>query len=96
MTAFTESAEAGIERDIVPIDKITEDVHLRFPMLRADLHPGNDFNAQGLGRSDRVRDSGLLYSANFSLGVNLYFRMIARAAELMRNAAEYDPYVHEK
>ena len=44
---------------------------------------------------ERVRESGLLYSANFSLGVNLYFRMIARAAELMRNAPEYDPYVHE-
>ena len=44
---------------------------------------------------DRVRDSALIYSANFSLGVNLYFRMIARAAELMRNAGEYDPYIHE-
>jgi 4-hydroxy-tetrahydrodipicolinate reductase len=44
---------------------------------------------------DRVRNSALLYSANFSLGVNIYFRIVARAAELMQSAAEYDPYVHE-
>ncbi|HEX4999045.1 MAG TPA: 4-hydroxy-tetrahydrodipicolinate reductase [Terriglobia bacterium] len=43
----------------------------------------------------RVRNSALLYSANFSLGVNLYFRIVARAAELMNNATDYDAYVHE-
>ena len=42
-----------------------------------------------------IRNSGLLYSANFSLGVNLYFRILARAGELMKNAPEYDPYIHE-
>jgi 4-hydroxy-tetrahydrodipicolinate reductase len=39
--------------------------------------------------------SGLLYSANFSIGVNMYFRIVAAAAELMRNTADYDPYIHE-
>jgi 4-hydroxy-tetrahydrodipicolinate reductase len=42
-----------------------------------------------------VKDSGLLYSANFSLGMNLFFRMARHAAELMNRATEYDPYVHE-
>jgi len=42
-----------------------------------------------------VVQSGLLYSANFSVGVNMYFRIVAAAAELMRNAPDYDPYVHE-
>jgi len=40
-------------------------------------------------------ESGLLYSANFSIGVNMYFRIVSAAAELMRNAADYDPYIHE-
>jgi 4-hydroxy-tetrahydrodipicolinate reductase len=44
---------------------------------------------------DRVRNSALLYSANFSLGVNIYFRIVARAAELMQSAPAYDLYVHE-
>ena len=42
-----------------------------------------------------VTDSGLLYSPNFSIGVNLTFRIAAAAAELMQNSPEYDPYVHE-
>ncbi|HEY2381997.1 MAG TPA: 4-hydroxy-tetrahydrodipicolinate reductase [Terriglobia bacterium] len=44
---------------------------------------------------DAVKDSGLLYASNFSLGVNLFFRMVKHAAGLMNRAAEYDPYVHE-
>ena len=42
-----------------------------------------------------VKDSGLLYSSNFSLGMNIFFRIAAHAAELMRNSPEYDPYVEE-
>ena len=42
-----------------------------------------------------VRESGLLYSSNFSLGMNIFFRIAARAAELMRNSTEYDPYITE-
>lgn len=42
-----------------------------------------------------VKDSGLLYSSNFSLGMNYFFRMIKRAAELMNGAPEYDAYIHE-
>jgi 4-hydroxy-tetrahydrodipicolinate reductase len=42
-----------------------------------------------------VKDSGLLYSPNFSLGVNIFFRLVRRAAEFMNNASDFDPYVHE-
>ena len=42
-----------------------------------------------------VKESGMLYSTNFSLGMNIFFRIVRRAAELMRNAGEYDPYIHE-
>lgn len=42
-----------------------------------------------------VKQSGLLYSANFSLGMNIFFRMIGRAAELMNRAPDYDPYIQE-
>ena len=42
-----------------------------------------------------VKDSGLLYSPNFSIGVNMMFRLTAAAAEMMNNAAAYDPFIHE-
>jgi 4-hydroxy-tetrahydrodipicolinate reductase len=42
-----------------------------------------------------VKDSGVLYSSNFSVGMNIFFRLVKRAAELMNNAPGYDPYIHE-
>jgi 4-hydroxy-tetrahydrodipicolinate reductase len=42
-----------------------------------------------------VKDSGLVYSANFSLGMNYFFRIVRRAGELLNGAPEYDPFVHE-
>jgi 4-hydroxy-tetrahydrodipicolinate reductase len=42
-----------------------------------------------------VKDSGLLYSPNFSIGVNMLFRIVGAAAQMMNNAATYDPYIHE-
>ena len=42
-----------------------------------------------------VKESGVLYSANFSLGMNIFFRIVKRAAELMNRAPQYDPYVQE-
>jgi 4-hydroxy-tetrahydrodipicolinate reductase len=42
-----------------------------------------------------VKDFGLLYSPNFSIGVNIVFRLARAAAELMNNAPQYDPYIHE-
>ena len=42
-----------------------------------------------------IKDSGLLYSANFSLGMNYFFRIVRVAAEMMNHSADYDPYIHE-
>ena len=42
-----------------------------------------------------VKDSGLLYSPNFSIGVNMMFRLAATAAEMMNNVSAYDPFIHE-
>ena len=44
---------------------------------------------------DKLKDSGLLYSSNFSLGMNIFQRIVKRASELMNKAAEYDPFVSE-
>lgn len=50
---------------------------------------------------DEVRDLigqdgiGFLWSSNFSIGVNLYFKIVERAAELMNDFDEYDVWGHE-
>jgi 4-hydroxy-tetrahydrodipicolinate reductase len=42
-----------------------------------------------------VTHSGLLYSPNFSIGVNVLFRLAAAAGEMMNNATAYDLFIHE-
>jgi 4-hydroxy-tetrahydrodipicolinate reductase len=40
-------------------------------------------------------DGALIYGANFSIGVQLFYRIAARAAELFRNVDSYDPFIEE-
>ena len=70
--------------------------------IRIALEAGRDIVVGTTGWYDQlpeirksVRSSGLLYSPNFSIGVNIFFRIVAKAAELMNNAPDYDLYVHE-
>ena len=37
----------------------------------------------------------LIYGANFSIGVNLFYRLVAHAAQLFRGVAGYDPFIDE-
>lgn len=39
---------------------------------------------------------GLVHAANFSLGVNLFYRVVRQAARLLSPFPEYDPYILEK
>src|SRR5688500_18802227 len=38
---------------------------------------------------------GLIYGANFSIGANLFYRIVARAAELFHNVEGYAPFIEE-
>jgi len=44
-----------------------------------------------------VAESGgtLIYGANFSIGVQIFYRIAARAAELFRQVETYDPFIEE-
>ena len=44
-----------------------------------------------------VRKSGigLVYAPNFSLGVNLFYRIVDRAGEIFKSFENYDPYIME-
>jgi 4-hydroxy-tetrahydrodipicolinate reductase len=52
-------------------------------------------------RLDEVRgvvaehDGALIYGANFSIGVNLFYRLVARAAELFEGVEDYAPFIEE-
>ncbi|RKY81538.1 4-hydroxy-tetrahydrodipicolinate reductase, partial [candidate division KSB1 bacterium] len=36
---------------------------------------------------------GVIYAPNFSVGVNLFFEIVQRAAEAFRNFSQYDVYL---
>lgn len=40
-------------------------------------------------------DIGILYAPNFSIGVNLFFRIVREAAHLLNGYEEYDAAIHE-
>ncbi|MBN2369499.1 MAG: 4-hydroxy-tetrahydrodipicolinate reductase [Vicinamibacteria bacterium] len=69
------------------------------------MRGGSRYVVGTTGWSDRLEEArrivaeaggGLVHSANFSIGVNLYFRIIRRSAEIMARFDEYDPYVIER
>jgi 4-hydroxy-tetrahydrodipicolinate reductase len=41
-------------------------------------------------------DSALLYAQNFSIGVNVFYRIVRRAAELMDAQPDYDVHIEEQ
>jgi len=42
-----------------------------------------------------ARGGSLVYGANFSIGVNLFYRLVASAARLFRRSHGYDPFIEE-
>ena len=41
------------------------------------------------------KGGALIYGANFSIGVNLFYRIVGRAAELFKNLDDYAPFIEE-
>ncbi|HEX8144473.1 MAG TPA: dihydrodipicolinate reductase C-terminal domain-containing protein [Pyrinomonadaceae bacterium] len=43
----------------------------------------------------REHEGALVYGANFSIGVNLFYRLVAHAAELFQASDDYAPFIEE-
>ena len=70
--------------------------------IRVALQAKKDIVVGTTGWYDRLpeirplaKDSGLLYSPNFSIGVNIMFRVVSAAAEFINNTPAYDAFIHE-
>lgn len=51
---------------------------------------------EGLRAAVAAAGSGLVYASNFSLGVNVFYRLVDDAARRLSALPEYDPYVLER
>jgi 4-hydroxy-tetrahydrodipicolinate reductase len=57
---------------------------------------GWDVHRDEVRRLVEEAGGGLVHAANFSVGVNLFYRIVRQTAALMARFAEYDPYVLER
>ena len=54
----------------------------------------NDFQTE-VRRAVEQHNGALIYGANFSIGVNLFYRIVTRAAELFQGLPDYAPFIEE-
>ncbi len=91
----------GLQKAEVCIEFSTPDAVLENIKLAAEC--GVDIVVGTTGWYDHLEevrtwftDSALVYAQNFSIGVNVFYRILRRAAELMESLPEYDVYVEER
>jgi 4-hydroxy-tetrahydrodipicolinate reductase len=65
----------------------------RVPLVEGTT--GWQAQAEDVRRTFERAGGALIYGANFSVGVNLFYRIVARAAELFRGFDAYAPFVEE-
>jgi 4-hydroxy-tetrahydrodipicolinate reductase len=94
--AFPAGCTVGI--DFTRAEAVVDDV-------RAALAAGARYVVGTTGWQDRLPEvralveqagGGLVHAANFSVGVNLFYRIVRDAAALMARFPDYDPYILEK
>jgi 4-hydroxy-tetrahydrodipicolinate reductase len=73
--------------------------------VEAALKAGARYVVGTTGWNDRLEDvqrvvtqagGGLVHAANFSVGVNLFYKVVRDAAALLAKFPEYDPYILER
>lgn len=73
--------------------------------VRAAMAAGSRYVVGTTGWGEQIEEvraavtearGGFVYAANFSLGVNLFYRIVRQAAGLLARFPEYDPYILER
>ncbi|MER3428480.1 MAG: dihydrodipicolinate reductase [Pyrinomonas sp.] len=65
----------------------------RLPLVEGTT--GWDAQLDQVRRTVEQHGSALVYGANFSIGANLFFRLVAHAADLFAAFADYAPFIEE-
>jgi len=66
--------------------------------FRKDIVVGTTGWHDKLGEAQKIVEQskiGLIYASNFSIGVNIFFRIVENAAKIMNNMEDYDIYGYE-
>lgn len=68
-------------------------VHAKLPLVEGTT--GWHTEQSAIFQTVADRGGALIYGANFSVGVNLFYRVVARAGELFARSNEYAPFIEE-
>ncbi len=68
-------------------------VHAKVPLVEGTT--GWSSNQSAILQSVTDKGGALIYGANFSVGVNLFYRVVARAGELFARSNDYAPFIEE-
>ncbi len=99
-TGLTGESLAGVDVAIefsVPdtvIDNLRRLIQLQVPTVAGTT--GWYSHIEEIRSLVQAHDSALVYGANFSIGMNLFLKLIERAAELFSPYVEYDPFLIEQ
>lgn len=95
------NAESTKNTDVC-IDFSSPDVVINNISACADLQKNMVIGTTGwyanLDRAKKIVENtniGLIYASNFSLGVNIFYKIIENAAKIMNSVNEYDVFVNE-
>jgi 4-hydroxy-tetrahydrodipicolinate reductase len=72
---------------------ITACVHAKVPLVEGTT--GWQSEQSAILRIVMDQRGALIYGANFSVGVNLFYRLVARAGELFAQSGDYAPFIEE-
>ncbi|MDQ3474033.1 MAG: 4-hydroxy-tetrahydrodipicolinate reductase [Acidobacteriota bacterium] len=72
---------------------VTACVYARVPLVEGTT--GWQSEQSGIIRIVTDQGGALIYGANFSVGVNLFYRVVARAGELFARSSDHAPFIEE-
>lgn len=75
------------------LNNVSACVRARVPLVEGTT--GWNRKEADVRRVVEENDGALVYGANFSIGVNLFYRIVTRAAELFNGMDDYAPFIEE-
>jgi 4-hydroxy-tetrahydrodipicolinate reductase len=89
------NAEVAIDFSIgsAVVRNISACMHAGLPLVEGTT--GWQSDEEKVHRIVADHDGSFVYGANFSIGVNLFYRIVERAAELFAGLGKYEPFIEE-
>jgi len=87
--------DAAIDFSVADAVRTNTEACMRAGVPLVEGTTGWNAQSEDVRRIVAEANGALLYGANFSIGVNLFYRVVAHAAELFGRVGSYEPFIEE-